>query len=221
MSDSSYSSDESGRGPSKKSRATKKKILYKQKFKTEWLKNKDFSSWLREYPKDPYKAMCSFCDTTIQVDTSVLQRHSASKKNQTQAKSMSKQQPISKLFQTSKILAEEEKVKYAGFTLVAFMAEHKIPYASMDHLSDLLIDAFPDSNIAQNVKMKHTKLQVVINNVLGDSEKADLCADLESQKFSVLIDESTEISFIKTVCVVVRYYDPKRGRVVSQILGSH
>lgn len=215
MNDPSDESDESGAGPSKKSKITKKPS-YKQKFRAEWLKDDDFSSWLREYPKDPYKAMCSFCDTTIQADISVLRRHSAGKKHQTKSKSLSKQQTISKVFQTGKILAEDEKAKYAELKLAAFMAEHKIAHASMDHLSDLLADAFPDSNIAKNVKMKHTKLQVVINNVLGDSEKVDLCADLKSQKFSVLIDESTDISSIKTMCVVVRYYDPKIGRVVSR-----
>lgn len=72
MSDTSYSSDASGRGPSKK-RKVSKKTSYKPKFRAEWLKNKDFSSWLREYPKDPYKAMCLFCDTIIQADISVLQ----------------------------------------------------------------------------------------------------------------------------------------------------
>lgn len=216
MSDSSNLSDDEGPSSSKKSKLTKKKTSYKQKFRAEWLKNKDFSSWLREDLKDPYKAMCSFCDTTIQADISVLQRHCAGKKHQNKLKGMSKQQPISKLLQTSKILAEEEKVKYAELKLAAFMAEHKIPHASMDHLSDLLVDAFPDSNIAKNLKMKHTKLQVVINNVLGDSEKEYLCADLKSQKFSVLIDESTDISSTKTMCVVVRYYDLKIGRVVSR-----
>ncbi|GBP13516.1 hypothetical protein EVAR_6870_1 [Eumeta japonica] len=75
--------------------------------------------------------------TQKKTDISVLQHHSAGKKHQTQAKSMSKQQPISKLFQTSKILTEEEKAKYAELKLAAFMAEYKISHASMDHLSDL------------------------------------------------------------------------------------
>lgn len=119
--------------------------------------------------------------------------------------------------QTSKSHSEEEKAKYAELKLAAFMAEHKIPHSSMDHLSDLLVDAFPDSNIAKNMKMKHTKLQVIINNVLSDSEKAALIADLKSQKKSVLIDESTDVASTKTMCVVVRYYDPKIGRVVSRL----
>lgn len=151
-----------------------KKKTHKQKFRAEWLHNKDFSSWLREYPKNPYKAMCCLCDTTIQAEVSVLKRHNAGTKHQHKLikKSTSIQPSISKVFQTTKTLAEEEKVKYAELKLAAFMAEHKIPYASMDHLSDLLVDALPDSDIAKNLKIKHTKLQVVINNVSGDSESS-------------------------------------------------
>lgn len=59
MSDFNYSSYASGGGPSKKSKVTKK-TSYKQKFRAECLKNKDFSLWLRECPKNPYKTMCSF-----------------------------------------------------------------------------------------------------------------------------------------------------------------
>lgn len=103
--------------------------------------------------------------------------------------------------QTSKSHSEEEKAKYAELKLAAFMAEHKIPYSSMDHLSDLLVDAFPDSNIVKNMKIKHTKLQVIINNVLGDSEKAALIADLKSQKNSVLIDDTTPTLHLQKLCV--------------------
>lgn len=103
--------------------------------------------------------MCSLCDATIQAEISVLKRHSTGTKHQNKQKSTSMQQPISKVFQTSKVLAEEDKAKYAELKLAALMNEHKIPHASMDHLSDLLVDAFPDSNIAKNVKLKHTKLQ--------------------------------------------------------------
>ena len=54
------------------------------------------------------------------------------------------------------------------------MAEHKISMRVMDHLVDLLPTMFPDSQIAKNMKMKRTKCQAIINNILGESEKQDL-----------------------------------------------
>lgn len=84
LSDSNNSSDDSDGGPSSSKRAKNKS--YKQKFRPEWLKNKDFSSWLREYPENPYKAKCSLCDTTMQADISVLKRHNAGSKHQSKVK---------------------------------------------------------------------------------------------------------------------------------------
>ncbi|KAF9824452.1 hypothetical protein SFRURICE_002513 [Spodoptera frugiperda] len=184
LSDSNNSSDDSGGGPSSSKRAKNKS--YKQKFRPEWLKNKDFSSWLREYPKNPFKAKCSLCNTTMQADISVLKRHNAGSKHQSKVTSKFIQQPIVKLLQTSKSHSEEEKAKYAELKLAAFMAEHKIPHSSMDHLSDLLVDAFPDSNIAKNMKMKHTKLQQdegVLFDFLEESKKRKLqnCQILKHQ----------------------------------------
>jgi hypothetical protein len=43
---------------------------------------------------------------------------------------------------------------------------------------------------------------LVINNCMGETDKENL--DLKSQKFSILIDESTDIAVVKTVAVVVR-----------------
>ncbi|CAG4953178.1 unnamed protein product [Parnassius apollo] len=64
--------------------------------------------------------------------------------------------------------------------------------------------------------MKRTKCQAIINNILGEAEKQDLCAALKEQKFSVMIDESTDIGAVKTMCVVVRYYCAQKGQIVSR-----
>lgn len=57
----------------------------------------------------------------------------------------------------------------------------------MDHLIELLPNIFTDYRIAKNLKTKHTKLQAVINNVIGVAEKQELSVDLKNQKGSSMI----------------------------------
>ena len=46
--------------------------------------------------------------------------------------------------------------------------------------------------------------------------KTRFVRDLKEQKFSVMIDESTDIGAVKTMCVVVRYYCVLKGQIVSR-----
>ncbi|CAH2096117.1 unnamed protein product [Euphydryas editha] len=144
----SYDSDTKPTCSTKIARIGIKRKHYKQKFKPEWSKLTEFSSWLNKHPKDEYKANCSICDSSMSAEISVLKRHV--------------------------------------------------------------------NKVAKKFKLKHTKAQAVINNVVGRSEKDTLARDLQHNKFSVLIDESTDIGMVKTICVVVRYYDCNQGKIISR-----
>ena len=41
-----------------------------------------------------------------------------------------------------------DQVKQAEIKIAAFIVEHKLPLHVMDHLSDRVLNAFPDSRIA-------------------------------------------------------------------------
>lgn len=84
------------------------------------------------------------------------------------------------------------------------MAEHTIPFLAADHLPDLLKECFPDSKIVQGINMKRTKTSAIVKNVIGVTAKEELSDILKTRKFSILTDESTDISSVKTSCVVVR-----------------
>ncbi|CAH0397629.1 unnamed protein product [Chilo suppressalis] len=149
------------------------------------------------------------------ADRVVIKRHGEGAKHVKKTTAVPGQSSIATTFEKAK-QSDDEKCKASEIKLAAFMAEHKISLRAMDHLIDLLPIMFPDSQIAKNMKMKRTKCQAIINSILGESEKQDLYADLKEHKFSVMIDESTDIGAVKTMCVVVRYYCAIKGQIVSR-----
>jgi len=85
----------------------------------------------------------------------------------------------------------------------------------MDHFSDLIKTCFPDSEIAKNIHLKRTKTTAIMKNVIGKCHKEYLVKCLREVKFSILTDESTDISCTKQSCVVVRYFNNDIGKIVS------
>lgn len=206
---------ESGPTSSKIAKLGQKRKHYKQKFKDEWLSDKKYHPWLQKHAKDDYKAVCSTCDTTMNAELTIIKRHSEGAKHKQKLKTLhSNVQPIDKVFKKA-VPSGTDKQKIAEIKIAAFIAEHNLSHRVADHMCDLLAKTFTDSNIAKNIKLKRTKAQAIINNVIGKTEKETLRQVLKVTKFSVLIDESTDIAVVKTVCVVVRYYNQILGKIVT------
>ena len=88
----------------------------------------------------------------------------------------------------------------------------------MDHLSDLVTDVFPDSQIAAKFKCKHTKARSVVKHVLADPCREEVIKTLTETNFSIIIDESTDISAKKQLALVVRYFCDEANSIRSQFL---
>ena len=87
---------------------------------------------------------------------------------------------------------------------------------ALGHLTETIKSAFPDSKIALRINLKRTKETSIAKNVIGETEKYDLGQKLKNTMFSILTDESTDISTTKTRYILVRYYDDVEGRIVSK-----
>ena len=124
-------------------------------------------------------------------------------------------QQITKMIVTETI---SEKVLRAEMKMAAFLVEHHLPFQAMDHLSDLITDIFPDSEIAGQFQSKHTKSRAIVKHVLADHFRAQLYDNLKKTFFSIIIDETTDISSEKLLAIVVRFFCAKEKRVKSQFL---
>ena len=77
---------------------------------------------------------------------------------------------------------------------------------------------FPDSTIAKSFKSKHTKTRSIVKHVLADQFQKEIMTTLKNTKFSIIIDESTDISAKKQMALVVRFYCERDDIVRSQFL---
>lgn len=77
----------------------------------------------------------------------------------------------------------------------------------MDHLPNLIKKVCPDSKIAKGVECSRTKTSAIVKNVLGRQSFQLTCQDLRRKNFSLIVDESTDRSAVKHLCLVVRYFN--------------
>lgn len=89
----------------------KKKRIYKQKFRDEWLRHENFKKWLRRYLKDPYRAYCVICETSMIADMGALKRHSEGSKHIFKTKPSSSQTSIAAVFKKSSTSLEDKRKK--------------------------------------------------------------------------------------------------------------
>ncbi|CAD7092699.1 unnamed protein product [Hermetia illucens] len=112
------------------------------------------------------------------------------------------QQNIEPLFSS----ASKTAVIDAGIMMAVFVVEHNLAFQIMGHLPQFVNKITPDLNIAKKVKCSRTKMVNILRNVLGISDIEEIVDLLNANKFSLIIDESTDISLVKTLCLVVRVY---------------
>ena len=202
----------SGKQPPKKK--SKKVPYYKQKYNRTWEKDPELRLWLAPCKDNKYNALCTVCGKTLTAGLTELKRHGKSKKHEDNVAISKTTRSISTIMgpaDSTKSDARKAKIKVA-----AFIVEHHLPFQIMDHLSDLVSTTFTDSKIASEFSSKHTKTRKIVKNVLAKKFRNSLEETLRCTKFSIIIDESTDISTKKQLAVAVRYYCDKEKKVGSQ-----
>ena len=106
----------------------------------------------------------------------------------------------------------------AELLLTGFMAEHGMPFSQANHLLPVIKKMFPECETAQNMTLKKTKAAYVMQDGIAWEESCDIAKVCQENKFSLLIDESTDISVSQILAVMVRYYDSKECKVTDALL---
>ena len=112
----------------------------------------------------------------------------------------------------------KSKVSRAELLLTGYTAEHDLPFSNAEHLISLLKKMFPECDVAQNMLLKKTKISYVMQDCIAWEEKNEIAKICQENKFSLLIDESTDISVSQILAVVVRFFDTKKVKVTDALL---
>lgn len=96
-------------------------------------------------------------------------------------------------------------MKKSEIEICGFLSEHNIQFRVIDHLEAAMKKWFPDSKICQKLSLKKTKATNVIKNAIAETEKRDLSKVISKTKFSIMKDESTDISATKSSCIVALF----------------
>ena len=205
---------------SEKSTLPKKRKWYAMSFKEEWLKEADFQKWLKQDPKDSDSSYCKCCNVTLKnANKSMLIKHRNSVKHRKNFEVAKSTVDISK-FVKSNLSTDNHQTARSELAIAAYFTEHNIPLACIDHFLPVCEIAFPDSKIVKNLSMKRSKLSYVIQDGLAFDESAVITNICQCQKFSIIIDESTDISVTQILAIVVRYFDKCQENVVDALLDS-
>ncbi|GFN95610.1 hypothetical protein PoB_002211600 [Plakobranchus ocellatus] len=179
----------------------RKRKWYNQSFKDEWLKDLDLKEWLVRDSVDKDSTFYKSCKTTIKnSNKSMLLRHKESSKHKESMRAAT----TSEAYPTSWSNLQQQKMNKlpkSELQIAAYFVEHNI------HFLPVLKKICPDNKIAHKLSLKRTKLSHTIQDGIAFHEKMNITDICRNQKFSIIIDESTDISVTQVLAIVCRYFD--------------
>ena len=88
---------------------------------------------------------------------------------------------------------------------------------TIDHLGEIVAingKKFKNSDLA-SIRLHRTKCTKLITEVVGRALKEDLKKDVEGKFFSLIVDETTDISTEKDLAIIIRYFSEKQRQVTD------
>jgi len=111
----------------------------------------------------------------------------------------------------------EDRKKIAEIKFAALIVEKNIPFKTAESILNFFQDLGKDPEILQNMTMNRKKVPKIINKVLYVREQERLVETLQNNKFSIFIDETSDLTNDKWMTFLVRYVDPQTLDVRTEL----
>ena len=173
---------------------TRKK--YKQKFRTDWMKDPAFKQCLIAPTNTNHEPSCKVCLKKISCSKTALQRHKESAQHKQACSSSSNQTSI-----YTSLQKQENTSRYKEITtvqLAAFIAKHNLPLSLNPFLLDFMKSRAPKNNqetkCLQEMKIGATKCKNMIYQGVGLYYVNELVKILRHKQFSIIPDETADMT---------------------------
>lgn len=197
----------------------KRKKTYVQKYQPKWEEDDRFKGWLTKSKKGNTFCYCKACNKDLLCGKSEIEKHAKGKKHQFNARSTIQQQTLLSMPSLQQQTALKRKVKEAEIRIATFAIEHNISFNALDHLAKLNKEIYSDSEIAKMVTCGRTKATAIINEVTGKYCFEEVVTLIKKNKFSLIVDESTDQGDTKHLAMVVRVLNHDLKLVTDLFLG--
>ncbi|CAG9825754.1 unnamed protein product [Phaedon cochleariae] len=175
----------------------------------------ELSKWLTLKYDKPY---CNVCKHILVGSKSHIKRHANTTNHIKKLSILEKSRNIQGTIENLPSVKLNVAINEGELKMCMFLAEHNLPFLLMEHLPGLIESVCPDSSIAKELKCSRTKATEIINNRMKSYAAEEISKDLRNNYFSIIIDETTDISTKKCLVIVVRYYNEVQQRVRDNFL---
>jgi hypothetical protein len=108
-----------------------------------------------------------------------------------------------------------DKIKGVELQIAVSMACH-CAVRIVDHLSEIMT-AHGHGNTLEHIKLHRSTYACLIKNTILPALKTGLIDDFQNKKYAIILDESTDISTQKHLCMLVRFLSDKRRKLTGFI----
>lgn len=161
-------------------------------------------------------AFCKQCKKVLQPRKSSLSQHEKTKEHQSRIESAPRTSASGLSGFVLRTRKMPEKTKEAEVKLAVAIACH-CSIVAIDHLSEV-IKGLGEGSCLEHIRLHRTKCTSLLKRVVGPSLAEELKEDMIGQKYSLLCDESTDVSVAKYLCVSAKYYSQIRKAVCTVFL---
>ncbi len=171
------------------------------------------SRWLTQSPLDDSDDLwCKVCKTKVKNKKYNAEMHAKSQKLQTAADQIKGSLSISSFF-----TGGLREMKIFDIRRSVAIACHAAIRAT-DHLGEIINKSSRKTDFLNGMKHHRTKCSNILTNVVHPCLHDSVIKDIQQTSFSLIIDESTDVSVTKHWCLCVRYFKEDIPSVVKKNL---